>query len=222
MSHTDIPDDKQGSSQGAEALTAQGHEADNLLQTAIDMAGNEFAMGYDDSGCFWHFQYGIRGAGRMIDGCGDSFSSESADVQEALQEFINHLRGSDLVLDDQEANTDATNPPDQTSPSTDEVEQMLEKVFRRGLIAADDEVVSDIKMDYGQFKQNVIAEAKAAIQAYARQFAEGCVPPKDKHSHLTRNYCLDCAKRDGFNDCRNQMTANINSEDRLTQPEERG
>lgn len=61
------------------------------LQKAIDMAGNEFAMGYDDSGCFWRFYYGSRGAGSMMEGW-PQFNSKSADVEEALQEFIEYLK----------------------------------------------------------------------------------------------------------------------------------
>lgn len=67
----------------------------DLLTKAIDMAGNEFAMGYNDSGCFWRFYYGNRGAGSMMEGW-PSFISESDDVYEALQEFIKHLEDTPL------------------------------------------------------------------------------------------------------------------------------
>lgn len=68
-------------------------DTNNLLQKAIDMSGNEFSMGYDDSGCFWRFYYGNRGAGRMMEGW-PQFNSESPEVLEALQEFINYLNSS--------------------------------------------------------------------------------------------------------------------------------
>jgi len=61
-------------------------EEENVLRQAVDMSGNEFAMGYNDSGCFWSFYAGQRGAGAMI---GDPvFTSESPDPIEALKEYI--------------------------------------------------------------------------------------------------------------------------------------
>lgn len=65
----------------------------DLLIKAIDLSGNEFAMGYDDSGCFWRFYYGSRGAGTMMEGW-PSFNSESPEVHEALGEFIKHMEAS--------------------------------------------------------------------------------------------------------------------------------
>jgi hypothetical protein len=65
----------------------QAAQTDSLLVKANKLAGNEFAMGYDDSGCFWRFYYGNRGAGSMMDGW-PKFESESAEPLEALQEFI--------------------------------------------------------------------------------------------------------------------------------------
>jgi hypothetical protein len=47
-----------------------------LWRMADEMAGNEFAVGYNDSGYFWHFRWGQRGAGNMIDGIGQSWSAE--------------------------------------------------------------------------------------------------------------------------------------------------
>jgi hypothetical protein len=55
------------------------------------MSGNEFAMGYDDSGCFWRFYYGRRGAGSMMEGW-PKFDSESSDVEEAIAEYIEFLK----------------------------------------------------------------------------------------------------------------------------------
>ena len=56
------------------------------LEEAVELSGNEFAMGYDDSGCFWRFYAGNRGAGSMIGN--PVFHSESADPTEALREYI--------------------------------------------------------------------------------------------------------------------------------------
>lgn len=53
---------------------------------------NEWAQGYDDSGCFYHFQYGNRGAGCMIPGIGKSFSALDAENEvDARAEFVIHL-----------------------------------------------------------------------------------------------------------------------------------
>lgn len=48
-------------------------------------------MGYDDSGCFWRFYYGSRGAGSMMEGW-PMFQSESPDVEEALIEYIRYMQ----------------------------------------------------------------------------------------------------------------------------------
>jgi hypothetical protein len=70
------------------AITAkcQEREADSLLKKAVDMSGNEFAMGYDDSGCFWRFYAGARGAGSMMGKA--IFHSKSPEPLEALTEYI--------------------------------------------------------------------------------------------------------------------------------------
>lgn len=44
------------------------------LMERIGNAFNEWSMGYDDSGCYYRFFYGGRGAGGMVEGCGGSFS----------------------------------------------------------------------------------------------------------------------------------------------------
>lgn len=53
---------------------------------------NEVAIGYNDSGCFWHFCWGPRGAGSMM--AGDRFASDSDDLSEALDELLAHLGAS--------------------------------------------------------------------------------------------------------------------------------
>lgn len=74
------------------AITALLVEArkDSKLQQAVNASGNEFAMGYDDSGCFWRFYAGARGAGSMIGT--PEFTSESAEPLEALDEYLCHLQ----------------------------------------------------------------------------------------------------------------------------------
>lgn len=61
----------------------------DILTAAVGMSGNEFAMGYDDSSCYWRFYAGARGAGGMIGN--PEFCSESPEPLEALQEYINHM-----------------------------------------------------------------------------------------------------------------------------------
>jgi hypothetical protein len=75
---------------GKAQLVAWRDKRDSLLQKAVDMSGNEFAMGYNDSGCFWSFYAGARGAGNMMGQ--PVFSSESPEPLEALQEYIAHLQ----------------------------------------------------------------------------------------------------------------------------------
>ncbi len=50
-----------------------------LIKAVLEICGNEFAMGWSDSGCFWHFQYGGRGAGSMIEGFGETYSADDED-----------------------------------------------------------------------------------------------------------------------------------------------
>ena len=58
----------------------------------LENYSNEIAFGYNDSGCFWHFQYGPRGAGNMIEGIGETFSALDADnFEEAVDAFLEHL-----------------------------------------------------------------------------------------------------------------------------------
>ena len=39
------------------------------------------------------------------------------------------------------------------------------------------------------------------------------IPEKDTHSHMTRNYCLDCQKRDGFNQAIDQIKSALGLEE---------
>jgi len=71
-----------------EAIDALITEGEGLLQQAINLSGNEFAMGYDDSGCFWRFYAGSRGAGSMMGQ--PVFCSESPEPEGALNEYIVH------------------------------------------------------------------------------------------------------------------------------------
>lgn len=67
-------------------------EIGELLNTAIEYSGNEFAMGYDDSGCFWRFFAGSRGSGSMMEHATIKFQSESPDIREALIEYLDYLK----------------------------------------------------------------------------------------------------------------------------------
>lgn len=68
-------------------MTEKEQLATDLL-TAIEISGNEFAMGYNDSGCFWVFHSGQRGNGSML--FKSEFQSESAEIAEALQEYLTY------------------------------------------------------------------------------------------------------------------------------------
>lgn len=59
-----------------------------LWKKAEDMTGNEFAVGYNDSGCFYHFKWGNRGAGNMIEGIGESFSSDAETIEDSFCEWM--------------------------------------------------------------------------------------------------------------------------------------
>ena len=53
---------------------------------------NEWAIGYDDSGCFWRFKSGERGCGSMMEGFGHNYSSNDAEsLVDALSEYIIYL-----------------------------------------------------------------------------------------------------------------------------------
>lgn len=54
---------------------------------------NEVAFGWNDSGCFWHFRYGPRGAGDMMEGFGQKFDALDAEsFEEAVDHLLEHLR----------------------------------------------------------------------------------------------------------------------------------
>lgn len=58
----------------------------------LEEYGNEIAFGYNDSGSFWHFQYGPRGAGNMMEGFGKEISALDADdFEEAVDYFLAEL-----------------------------------------------------------------------------------------------------------------------------------
>lgn len=62
-----------------------------LWHKAENMTGNEFAVGYNDSGCFWHFSWGNRGAGSMIEGIGYRYDSDAETIEGAFTDWIKHL-----------------------------------------------------------------------------------------------------------------------------------
>ena len=54
----------------------------------------EVAFGYNDSGSFWHFQYGPRGAGDMMQGFGKKFcavETETDQLEEAVDALLEKL-----------------------------------------------------------------------------------------------------------------------------------
>lgn len=54
---------------------------------------NEVAFGWSDAHCVWHFQYGPRGAGSMMEHFGLTFWADDSDTfEEAVDEFLAHLR----------------------------------------------------------------------------------------------------------------------------------
>ena len=55
--------------------------------------GNEIAFGYNDSGDYWHFHYGPRGTGNMIDGFGNDLASDTYNFEDAVDDFIQQLAG---------------------------------------------------------------------------------------------------------------------------------
>lgn len=58
------------------------------LIEAVKNKVNELAIGWNDSGCFWHFQYGERGSGNMMEGFGEKYSALDSDT---LEEAIANL-----------------------------------------------------------------------------------------------------------------------------------
>lgn len=128
MTSKDLPiDTEQGASEkpqsGNKPLSKQ---VDNLLVQAANSSGNEFAMGYDDSGCFWRFYAGARGAGSMM---GEPvFHSESPEPLEALKEYLECYIGvTDLVTPKPLANQDMANPPQSDTTSNSELREQLEE-----------------------------------------------------------------------------------------------
>ena len=62
---------------------------------------NEFAMGWNDSGCFWHFQYGQRGSGNMMEGFGERYDALDADtLEDALAELWLKMKANEYKKDE--------------------------------------------------------------------------------------------------------------------------
>ncbi len=60
----------------------------------VEKSANEWSVGYNDSGCFYHFRKGERGSGNMIRGCEQEesrFDSEATPFVNALAEWCIHL-----------------------------------------------------------------------------------------------------------------------------------
>lgn len=54
-----------------------------LISEVKDLT-NEIAIGWNDSGCFWHIQYGNRGAGNMMEGIGHKIDGVDGEELEEL------------------------------------------------------------------------------------------------------------------------------------------
>lgn len=62
------------------------------LWRKFEELGNEQSVGYDDSGCYYHFTYGQRGSGRQIGDIGTTFSGEPQDsIEDGFCEFFIEL-----------------------------------------------------------------------------------------------------------------------------------
>ena len=77
----------------AEAMweTCSAFTVAELIQWISDRQ-NEWAIGYNDSGCFWRFKSGERGCGSMMEGFGHNYSSDDAEsLVDALSEYVIYL-----------------------------------------------------------------------------------------------------------------------------------
>lgn len=67
----------------------------------IEQSANEWACGYNDSGCYYHFRKGNRGTGNMIEGFGGKsvFSAEPEDDPfiNALGRWVIYLLENNLI-----------------------------------------------------------------------------------------------------------------------------
>ena len=58
----------------------------------------EWAQGWNNSGCFWHFEFGPSGSGLMIEGIGDRFDALVAESEADARAFLLiHLRENNLL-----------------------------------------------------------------------------------------------------------------------------
>ena len=81
----------------AAGLPRWKHNLAELGEALLDLR-NEFAQGYNDSGCFWHFQAGDRGSGAMIEGFGKTFSALDEDTEaDARAKMWLHLKKEGLL-----------------------------------------------------------------------------------------------------------------------------
>lgn len=58
---------------------------------------NEWAQGWNDSGCFWQFQYGERGCGNMLEGFGEKFSALDVDDENSNTSSEANARAALLI-----------------------------------------------------------------------------------------------------------------------------
>lgn len=57
----------------------------------IKKCANEIAIGYNDSNCSWHINYGCRGSGNHVEGCGKYIDSDQDDFSKAIKFFYKKI-----------------------------------------------------------------------------------------------------------------------------------
>lgn len=67
----------------------------------IEQRFNEFAIGWNDSGCYWWITFGPRGAGHMIHDIGGTFMAETDRFEDAIDLFIEFLKEKELWEQDE-------------------------------------------------------------------------------------------------------------------------
>lgn len=58
---------------------------------------NEWSQGWNDSGCFWQFQYGNKGCGNMIEGIGDRFCAEENTEADARAKTLIYILEQGII-----------------------------------------------------------------------------------------------------------------------------
>jgi hypothetical protein len=68
----------------------------------------------------------------------------------------------------------------------------------------------DFRYPIDAYEDDLVALIHSETTKAIERFVEGLeLPKEDEHSHMTRNYCLDCAKRDGRNKALSEVKTTI-------------